>query len=66
MNLLRSKTIDEWHLNRYPLSVGEIVKFGRVSYKISKIHNNNNKEPIVVNKQASLHAALDVTETEGD
>lgn len=32
------KVIDERHLNRYPLSVGEIIKFGRVPYKVTKIY----------------------------
>ena len=34
-----NKKIDEKHLCRYPLQVGEVVKFGRVAYKVSKIFN---------------------------
>jgi hypothetical protein len=50
------KKIDEKHLARYPLGVGEVVKFGRVAYKVTKIFNNN----IKINKQGSV-GNLDIT-----
>jgi hypothetical protein len=71
MKFSNRKLIDEKHLARYPLSQGEIIKFGRVAYKITKIHNPN-KNPIIVNKQhlqsngTGPNGALDVTQTEGD
>jgi len=45
-----NKKIDEKHLNRYPVCVGEIVKFGRVAYKITKIYNPNKSQEPKMNK----------------
>lgn len=52
MNLSNRKLIDEKYLSRYPLSTGEVIKFGRVGYKIAKIYKPN-KNPLIVNKQGS-------------
>lgn len=54
MKFSNRKLIDERHLSRYPLSQGEVIKFGRVAYKITKIHNPNKAMPIIVNKQSSV------------
>eukprot|EP00347_Sterkiella_histriomuscorum_P019654 403340796 len=66
MKFSNRKVIDDKHLSRYPLSQGEIIKFGRVAYKIFKIYKPN-KNPIITNKQSSIvGGVLDVTQTEGD
>jgi hypothetical protein len=39
LKFTQNKKIDEKHLSRYPVQVGEVVKFGRVAYKITKIFN---------------------------
>lgn len=38
----RQKIIDK-NINRYPLTVGEIIKFGRAAYKITKIFIPNSE-----------------------
>lgn len=37
LKFTKHKKIDERHLNRYPLAVGEVIKFGRVAYKVTRI-----------------------------
>ena len=60
-----NKKIDDKHLNRYPVCTGEVVKFGRVAYKISKIFNPNKNLETKINKHNSV-GGLDVTQTEGE
>lgn len=41
LKFTQNKKIDDKHLSRYPVVVGEVVKFGRVAYKVTKIFNPN-------------------------
>ncbi len=40
---INNPSADAKHPNRYPLKLGEIIKFGRVAYKIGKIHKPGKK-----------------------
>jgi hypothetical protein len=53
MKFPNRKVIDDKHLSRYPLSQGEVIKFGRVAYKISKIYKPNKNPTATTNHKHS-------------
>jgi hypothetical protein len=68
MKFPNRKVIDDKHLSRYPLSQGEVIKFGRVAYKITKIYKPNKNPTATTNHKhsTSIQGGLDITQTEGD
>lgn len=51
----------------YALEVGEVIKFGRVSYRITRIFRPFSKDGPIINEGGpiKLRQSLDLTQTEG-